>query len=221
MPDYTNPIATVDAVILTLEQGRLKIMLARRAAGPFQGALALPGGYVHPEEDRSLADAVRRILRGKCGVDVAYMEQLETFSGPDRDPRGWSISVAHIALVPRDALPVETEERQFHDVDDLPDLAFDHAEIVAAALRRLRGKGAYSTLPAAFLGESFTLPEMQRAYEAVLGERLNLAAFRRKVMDWGLVEDTGEKDRSTDRPAALYRLAEPFRTLERSLRTAA
>lgn len=219
MSDFATPIVTVDAVIFTLEEGRLMVMLGRRERDPFAGALALPGGYVHVDEDISVAAAAQRILKEKCGVEGVYLEQLETFSGPGRDPRGWSVSVAHLALVPRDGLPMASEDLRFHDVEDLPELAFDHREIIAAALRRLRGKGAYSTLPAAFLGETFTLTEMQRAYEIVLGERLNLSAFRRKVMDLGLVEETGGKDTRTARPAALYRLAQAPRTFERSLGT--
>lgn len=217
MQDFPTPIVTVDAVILTLEEDRLKVMLGRREREPFGGTLALPGGYVHIDEDASVAEATVRILRQKCGVDGVYLEQLETFSGPDRDPRGWSISVAHLALVARDRLPEASETLRFHDVEVLPELAFDHTRIIAAALRRLRGKGAYSTLPATFLGETFTLTEMQRAYEVVLGERLNLSAFRRKVMDLGLVEETGTKDPRTARPAALYRLTEGPRTFPRNL----
>lgn len=220
MADFPTPIVTVDAVILTLEDNRLKLMLGRRELAPFAGDLALPGGYVHVDEDVSVAGAMQRILRQKCGVEGVYLEQVETFSGPDRDPRGWSVSVAHLALVSRDQLPEASDTVRFHDVEDLPDLAFDHASIIAAALRRLRGKGAYSTLPAAFLGQTFTLTEMQRAYEVVLGERLNLSAFRRKVMDLGLVEETGDKDTRTARPAALYRLAQPPRTFDRTLGTA-
>lgn len=200
------PITTVDAVILTLIDDKLHVMLTERSQEPFKGVLALPGGFIHADKDRSAHDAVRRVLSSKCGIEGVYFEQLMTFSGPDRDPRGWSISIAHIAMVPRGQLPADADDMIFFPVSDLPDMAFDHAEIVAAAMARLRGKGAWSTLPAAFLGETFTLTELQRAYEAVLGGSMNLSAFRRKVMELDLVEETGEFSRTTKRPAALYRL---------------
>lgn len=203
---FEMPIVTVDAVIMTLIDNRLHVMLARRTHAPFEGVFALPGGFIHVDADISADHAAHRVIAEKCGIVGVYLEQLETFSGPDRDPRGWSVSIAHIALVPRDRLPEENEDLRFFPVEEIPDLAFDHDRILTAALRRLRGKGAWSTLPAAFLGETFTLSEMQRAYEAVLGEKLNLSAFRRKIADLELVEETGEMSRETRRPAALHRL---------------
>lgn len=228
MPDlddpFSNPIATVDAVILTLEGGRLRLLLHRRPSAPFAGGWALPGGFIREAEDADAEAAIARVLRDKAGATGVWVEQLATFSGPVRDPRGWSLSVAFIALVPRDRLPVETEEVRLFDVDALPPLAFDHHRIVAAALKRLRGKGAYSTLPATLLGETFTLKELQDAYEVVLGAKLDPSSFRRKVGELRLVEEVPGAERRPaggGRPSKLFRLSGDPRTFDRTLGGAA
>lgn len=216
MPDI---IATVDAVILTLEDDALKVLLHRRPREPMQGMLALPGGFIHPDEDQHTDSAMKRILFAKTGVQDIYFEQLATYSGPCRDPRGWSLSVAHLALVPRHLLEVSTDpDIRLVDVDNLPDLAFDHSSILRAALDRLQGKSAYSTLPAAFLPETFTLTQLRQAYEAVLGECLDKVSFRRKMMDLGLIEDTGETSKEgSRRPASLFRLTSGAQTFNRTI----
>ena len=100
--DYPNPIVTTDVVVLTLKDGMLQLLLAQRAADAAvaPGVWALPGGFVHMDEDRSLKDTVQRVFRTKTGGEVAYLEQLCTFGSAERDPRGWSLSVAYLALVP-------------------------------------------------------------------------------------------------------------------------
>jgi 8-oxo-dGTP diphosphatase len=216
---FSHPIATVDAVIFTLEGSVLKVLLHRRPQAPFENAWALPGGFIHVDEDASAEAAVRRVLTQKAGAHGVHLEQLMTYSGRERDPRGWSISVAHLALVPRDRLAFAAgPDAQLFAVGTLPDLAFDHARIIADAVGRLRGKGSYSTLPASFLHDEFTLGEMQDAYEAVLGTRLDQSSFRRKVMALEILEDTGEKLRDgARRPASLYRLRDGVRTFDRTL----
>lgn len=217
---YPRPIATVDAVILTLSEGRLQVLLHRRPEAPFPGAWALPGGFIRQDEDANTKAAIGRVLRDKAGATGFWMEQLATFSGPVRDPRGWSISVAYMALVPRDRLPVETETVRLFDVDALPPLAFDHADIIGVGLSRLRGKGAYSTLPATLLGEVFTLKELQDAYEVVLGQSLDPSSFRRKLNEMRLVEEVPGAERrapGSGRPSKLFRLASDPHTFDRTL----
>ncbi|MCA9772645.1 MAG: NUDIX hydrolase [Myxococcales bacterium] len=217
---YPRPIATVDAVILTLSEGKLQVLLHRRPQAPFAGAWALPGGFIRVAEDADTEAAIGRVLREKAGATGFWVEQLATFSGPVRDPRGWSVSVAYMALVPRDRLPVETETVRLFDVDALPPLAFDHGRIVAAGLARLRGKGAYSTLPATLLGETFTLRELQDAYEVVLGQTLDDSSFRRKVSELRLVEEVPGAERRPaggGRPSKLFRLSGDPRTFDRTL----
>jgi 8-oxo-dGTP diphosphatase len=217
---YPRPIATVDAVILTLVEGRLRVLLHRRPQGPYAGAWALPGGFIRETDDADTEAAIVRVLREKAGASGFWVEQLATFSGPVRDPRGWSISVAYIALVPRDRLPVETEEVRLFEVGVLPPLAFDHARILDAGLARLRGKGAYSTLPATLLGEVFTFKELQDAYEVVLGQTLDASSFRRKLNELRLIEEVpGAERRSAagGRPSKLFRLSGDPRTFDRTL----
>ena len=213
-----RPIVTVDAVVLTLEDAVLKVLLHRRPNAPFQGAWALPGGYLDPARDETTEAAIRRVLLGKVGSEGLYLEQLATYSGTARDPRGWSLSVAHLALTPRAGLTFTETSAALMPVDDLPPLAFDHTDIVADACARLRGKGAYSSLPAAFLQPLFTLGEMQWAYEIVLGTHLDASSFRRKVLASGLLEETKETRRGgRKRPAALYRLSGGARSTDRTL----
>ena len=215
MTDLADPpIATVDAVVFTVDAGRLRVLLHKRPEAPHAGVWALPGGYIRPAEDSDTTASITRILRDKTGAAGFYLEQLATYSGAARDPRGWSLSVAHLALVPREKLHLSADrETSLTDVATLPNLAFDHARIIAEALARLRGKGVYSTMPATLLGESFTLSELHAIYEAVLGTSINAASFRRKIQALDVLEDTGEKTGGPSRrPAALYRLRDGVRT---------
>lgn len=205
---FPAPIATVDAVLMTLHEGELSVGLVRREQAPFAGALALPGGYVHVPQDRDLAASAARILREKAGVDCRHLEQLATFSGAARDPRGWSLSVAYFALVPEAELSGAGGALLLHPVARLPALAFDHAAIVSAAVERLRGKSGHVALPAFLLPELFTMAELHAVYQQVLGTRLDPASFRRKVADQGIVEAADGRRTGAHRPAALFRLRE-------------
>ena len=197
-------------VPLTLRDQRLCVLRAVRSNDPFAGHAALIGGYVHADSDNSLEDTARRVLREKAGLTQLYVEQLATFSGPDRDPRGWSASVAYFSLTPFAALEpaLDRPGLELVPVDASTGMPFDHDAIVAAAVTRLRSKGAYSDLPARFLPDSFTLAELHRIYQISLGEQINIDAFRRKVMERDFLEPTGERrrDQGASRPSALYRL---------------
>ncbi|ARU03877.1 NUDIX hydrolase [Comamonas serinivorans] len=213
--DSPHIICTVDVVALTLIATRLHVALLQRAQPPAQGDWALPGGYVHAQTDADTSAAARRVLADKLGMHGVYLEQLATFSGPRRDPRGWSLSVAHCALLPADALPAQGPAGAIRwvDVQQLPGLPFDHAAIVAAALARVRNKSQYSSLPVHLCGEQFTLPQLQAVYEAVLGDTLNKVSFRRKMDDMGLLEAvpgamlTG----AAHRPAQFWRVRPAYR----------
>jgi 8-oxo-dGTP diphosphatase len=213
------PISTVDAVVFTLEDDMLKILLHKRDKEPCEGLWALPGGFIHTDKDTCAEAAMRRVLSDKTGVSGFYLEQLATYTGPARDPRGWSLSITHIALVPREELKIGPgHQAALFPVDKLPDLAFDHNLIVAEATARLQGKGAYSTLPVSFLGTSFTLSEMQRSYEVVLGAKLNQSSFRRKVLSLDIIKDTGKTSQEGNaRPAKLYKLKSGVNTFDRTL----
>ena len=215
---YRTPHVAIDAVLLTLKAGKLMVCLQRRDREPFLDQLALPGGYVHVDRDQSTLDTARRVLKEKTGFVPRYIEQLGTFSGPGRDPRGWSIAVAYVALVPMEELEAVAEGVfEFCDVDGLPELAFDHAEQVRTAVERVRNKSSYSTLPCWLLPEKFTLTDLQRTYEHVRGEKMTRATFRTRLgikateavagesADQGsILVATDEFRGGSQRPARLY-----------------
>ena len=211
--DTDRVICTVDVVLLTLRDDVLNVVLLKRDRAPFQGALALPGGYVHAQEDQSAKDAAARVLRDKTGIVSPYLEQLATFSGPGRDPRGWSVSIAYYALVCEASLKPDLDAVGLLPVGHLPALPFDHKSIVEAAVSRVRAKSQYSSLPVYLCGEAFTLPQLQAVYEAVLGEPVNKVSFRRKIDELGIVEpiEGAQEVGRANRPAQLYRLRKEYR----------
>ena len=213
MTEFPAIICTVDIALLTLLDDVLHVLLLKRDREPFDGSLALPGGYLHAQEDQSAEDAAARVLHDKAGIVSPYLEQLATFSGPGRDPRGWSVSIAYYALLPADVLVVDGVERQLRPVAKLPALPFDHGRIVDAAVQRVRSKSQYSSLPVYLCGEAFTLPQLQTVYEAVLGEPVNKVSFRRKMDALGMLEAIpgAQTSGGAHRPAQLYRLRREFR----------
>ncbi len=218
---FEKPILSVDIVPLTLSEGRLCVLRAIRAAEPFAGRAALIGGYVHVDEDAHLGETARRVLATKAGLTNLYVEQLSTFSGASRDPRGWSASVAYFSLSPVAILlpALEIDSLELQPVDEAGGMPFDHDLILASAVERLRGKGAYSDLPARFLGPEFTLAELHRVYEIVLDEKLNIDAFRRKVMERDFLADTGQRRREpgANRPSLLYQLKQGYTLFDRRI----
>ncbi|WP_233830520.1 NUDIX hydrolase [Paraburkholderia sp. ZP32-5] len=217
---YRKPDVSVDVVLLTLSQEGLMVALHERGNEPCRGSLALPGGYIHTNEDESLEDSVRRMLREKTTVEPRYVEQLQTFAGPDRDPRGWSVAISYVALVPMaDLIEAEPAAFSFYPVDRLPELAFDHADQVDVAVQRVRNKSSYSTLPCWLLPEKFTLTQLQRTYEAVFGETVTRATFRSRlgikvgdvrageaVDEAGVLIATDDYQLGNQRPARLFRV---------------
>jgi ADP-ribose pyrophosphatase YjhB (NUDIX family) len=218
---FDKPILSVDIVPLTLTEGRLCVLRAVRTAAPYAGRPALIGGYVHVDQDVHLGDTARRVLATKAGLADLYVEQLSTFSGAERDPRGWSASVVYFSLSPEALLnpALAIEGLELKPVDEARGMPFDHDLILAAAVDRLRSKGAYSDLPARFLPRQFTLSELHGVYEAALDEKLNIDAFRRKVMERDFLEETGQKRREpgANRPSMLYRLKAGYAVFDRRI----
>lgn len=205
---------STDVVVFTIQDDRLLVLLVRRRADPHSGAWALPGGLVPADE--GLDECASRMLREKAGVRGVYLEQLYSFGTPERDPRGRVVSVAYYALVPPDRVELDAlaadAEREWMPVDSLPELAFDHAAIVAMAHQRLAAKLAYSTIALQFMPEKFTLSELQSVYEIILGESLDKRNFRKRVQAFRCMEETGECFRAgKHRPAKLYRVKNPGR----------
>lgn len=205
---YKEAIATVDVVLFTMKDAQLHVLLLKRDKEPFLGKPCLPGGYVHTESDPDSRGAARRTLEQKTGLKVPYLEQLYTFSGPDRDPRGWSFSVTYYALVNEDLLARQkVEGAELVPVNKIPELAFDHNEIVDFALRRLGDKSSYTTLPCYLLPKEFTLTELQSMYELVMRTKLDKSSFRRKLDELDFLElISGEFRHGQHRPAQLYRI---------------
>lgn len=206
-PVYPQPLVMVDTALFTIRDERLCLILTRRKEPPFEGLLALPGGFVHAQEDADTEAAARRVIRGKIGFDAPYLEQLFTFSGAARDPRGWSVSVVYYALIPWASLEGNPSAEIF-PVDGLPPLPFDHGQVVAKAVERLRGKATYSSLPAFLLPAEFTMNDLHRIYEQTIGARLDKASFRHKILELDIIEEMPNRFRTgAHRPAQLYRLS--------------
>lgn len=200
---YTSPVAVaVVVVIFTVRAEELNVLLIERAAEPFKGQWALPGGLLLPGE--SLDGAATRKLAGETGVSDVYLEQLYTFDGD----RYSDVIAGYFALVDvnRTRLRSELEWRPaWHPVRGLPPLAFGNERIVAYAEERLRNKLEYTNVVYSLLPEHFTLTQMQKVYEAILGDDLDKRNFRRRVVGLGIVRETGRTTKyGAHRPAMLY-----------------
>ena len=225
---FDRPSVTVDLVLLSVREGRLQVLLMRRDRTPYEGQWCFPGGFVRIEE--ALEEAARRLLRDKARLSEAFIEQLYTFGAVDRDPRARVITVAYYALVGERPLDLAMQssdglalvdvivpwpgqeggpvEARFPGGQALP-LAFDHGRILEMAVKRLRGKLDYSPVGFELLPERFTLRQLQEVHEAILGTKLNKPAFRRRMLDKGVLQATGERESgATYRPAELYRFVE-------------
>jgi 8-oxo-dGTP diphosphatase len=200
-------ICSVDVALLTLMDGRLHVALLRRDHAPFKGQFALPGAYI-ATSDKDARAAARRMLQVKTGLVSPYLEELASFTGATRDPRGWSISVAHYALVPANLVGGVQRDVELRDVDDPRVLPFDHSDIVDAAVARLRTKSMYSSLPCYLAGDTFTLPQLRGIYEQVIGDSIDKITFRRKIMDMDVLEavEGAKQEGAAHRPGQLYRL---------------
>src|SRR4051794_15988916 len=209
---YTPFAVTVDLVVLTVRAERLVVLLVDRGVEPFRGRLALPGGFVQPEE--GLLDAAYRELREETGLSsLGHLEQLGTYGDPDRDPRMRVVTVAHLVLAPDLPTPwagSDASAARWVPVDELPaqGLAFDHDRIVADGVERARAKLEYTPLGAAFCPPEFTVAELRRVYETVWGTGLDPRNFHRKVTGTpGFLAPTGATTtRDGGRPAQLYRV---------------
>jgi ADP-ribose pyrophosphatase YjhB (NUDIX family) len=194
-------------VVLQVRDGKLQVLLWERAKPPFSGTWALPGGLLGPDE--TLEASVRRHLAEKVDVrDLSHLEQLETLSGPDRHPAFRLVATAYLGLVPADVDPSGPEDTQWHPVDELPELAFDHLAVVLAGRERLRAKLSYTNIGFALAPPAFTIAELRRLYRAALGHDVSATNLQRVLLRRRVLEPTGElrsPGRAGGRPAAVYR----------------
>ena len=206
-PGYEQPAVTVDLVIFTVSEDKLKVLLVKRASEPFNGFWSIPGGFLKAQE--SLEDAAIRVMKDKTGVKEVYLEQLYTFGRPDRDPRARIITVTYFALIPWQNLAQpasgKVAEVDWYPVDHLPDLAFDHHEILTYAISRLRAKASYSNIVYGLLPLKFRISDLQKIYEIIINKTLDKRNFRKRMLATGLLKETGVKEIiGAHRPAMLY-----------------
>ena len=200
----------VDAVVFGYSPNRrIRVLLIQRRYPPFAGKWALPGGFVRPEE--SLEQAVSRELEEETGLQINYLEQLYTFGHPERDPRKRVVSVVYFALVRPETFTLHAQsdasEADWFDIHDLPDLSFDHQEIMDRAIQRLRSKITYEPVGFELLDEKFPFSELQTLYETLLEDSIDHRNFRKKLKSLGILEELSEtrKQAGSGRPARLYR----------------
>ena len=202
-------LTTVDVVLFCMDNNELKTLLVKRKYEPFKGSWALPGGFIDKSETTD--QAAKRELKEETGIDAAYLEQLYTFGGPDRDPRGHVITIAYFALLRNCPDPIsgsDAAESEWHSIKKLPNLAFDHKEILKYAIERLQNKFEYTTASFNLLPTKFTLTELQRVYEEILGKELDKRNFRKKILSLDILEATGDmRKQGASRPAELYKLS--------------
>ncbi len=228
---YPQVSVAVDVALLSAFDRHLHAVVGRRREHPHRDRWALPGGFVRPEE--SLEDAAERILASKAGIADVFVEQLYSFGEPERDPRTRVVTVAYVALIDprrfeattgasspgsaelaigRIVVPWQGEtggpiELTSVAGEPMP-MAFDHADIVGMAVKRIRGKLDYTPIGFQLLPENFTLRQLQEVHETVLGVLLNKDSFRRRMLATGLLEATGRRQRAVGhRPAELYRFS--------------
>jgi 8-oxo-dGTP diphosphatase len=206
--EYPRAALTVDCVVFGFDEEELKILLIQRGLPPFKGKWALPGGFVRVDE--TVDHAAIRELQEETGLHDVFLEQLYTFGAVKRDPRERVVSVAYYALVKLSEHPAagatDASDAGWFPVSRPPALAFDHAEILALALARLRAKVRYEPIGFELLPEKFTLSQIQHLYEAVLETELDKRNFRKKILSMGVLVPLKEQSRGgAHRPAQLYR----------------
>jgi 8-oxo-dGTP diphosphatase len=216
---YERVSVAVDVVLLGIANDELVALFVRRVEHPHRGRAALPGGFLRPDE--SLDASAARVLREKASLDEVFLEQLYTFGAVARDPRTRVVSVSYYALVDEARFRVTAANgaivgRVVPEADgsigivnakgEPLALAFDHAEIVATAIARIRGKLDYAPIGYELLPETFTLLQLQRVHEIVAGRSFNKDSFRRRMLASGMLEPTRTAQRDVDhRPAQMYR----------------
>ena len=216
MKKYPMPFTRIEVAIQSLVDGRLCTLLVRREEAPHQGFWAIPGGVVRIDIDADLEDAAQRITQERLGVRLPYLKQLTAVGSRDRDPRApWALSVVYRALIPVASIAPapgkRVEELRWAPAEEFDRgqaLAFDHQDLIRAAIAATRVEADGLRLPAGFLPATFTLTELQTLCEQLAGRALDKSSFRRKLRDRSLVVPVqGEfREGKKNRPAAIYRL---------------
>jgi 8-oxo-dGTP diphosphatase len=205
---YAKPSVTTDIVIYTIQNNDLKVLLVKRGLAPFKGKWAIPGGFVRINE--SLEEAAKRELEEETGVRDVYLEQLYSFGYPKRDPRGRVITIAYIALINSEKINLkaatDVSEVQWFSMKKIPELAFDHREILDYSLKRLKWKFEYTTVAFSLLSIKFTISDIQRIYEVVFNKKFDKRNFAKKILSLNILKEEGIKKDVSHRPPMLYSL---------------
>ncbi|GAB3769867.1 NUDIX domain-containing protein [Spirosoma horti] len=211
MIHYTHPnriLVALDCIIFGYDGEQLKLLIIKRNMEPEQGRWSLMGGFLHDNED--LESAAQRILYDLTGLTNTYLEQLQTFGAVARDPVERTISVVYYSLVniqDQDIQAIRGHNASWVNLEEKPNLIFDHDTMVEQALRRLRYKAALHAIGFELLPEKFTIPQLQKLYEAIYIRQLDRRNFSRKILSTDLLIGTGEKDTtSVTKKGQLYRL---------------
>jgi 8-oxo-dGTP diphosphatase len=203
-----KPSVTVDCVVFGLDKSAdVRVLLIKRAYEPYRNSWAIPGGFI--KENETLDAAAQRELEEETGVRNIFIEQLYTFGNLNRDPRGHVISVAYFALINLEEHPTsaatDAKDAQWFKLSELPELAFDHSEILDIAVKRLDSKVRYQPIGFELLPDKFTLSELQNLYETILGRALNRRNFRSKILKMDILEQLERQKDVPHRPAFLYK----------------
>lgn len=209
---FDVPLTSVDMGIFSLRNNELCILLIKRSNFPEKGKWALPGGFINLNQDENLDETAHRKLKEKTGVSSPYLEQVGSFGDKKRDPRGWSVTIAYLALIASEeidlALSDTTEDIAWVPIDSAREkykLAFDHNSILNACYERLKSKVLYTSLPVNLLPGEFTLADLQNTFEIILNISIEKKSFRKRMLDSGCIEETGNIRRGNNRPAKLYK----------------
>ncbi len=199
---YWHPAVTTDAVVLGFDGERLNVLLIKRGGEPYLGSWALPGGFMR-ETDEDAQACMYRELNEETNVDGLYLEELKTFSSINRDPRERVITVAYFALVVKSKYVIkagdDAAEAKWFSINELPDLAFDHKEIINLAIERLRQRIHFEPIGFHLLDEEFTMPQLQNIYIAILDPTEEYSKLRdrrnfpKKMLKLGYIKETGKK----------------------------
>lgn len=195
--NYDIPLVSVDIAIFTLIDGKLQILLVERGDYPHKNRWSLPGGFIDVQLDKDLEATALRKLKEKTGVKAPYLEQIGSVGNSSRDPRGWSVTVLYMALIP--FAPTEAFIDSVVDARWWPyktaikqPMAFDHVKLIQLARDRLKSKTAYTVLPIHVLTSPFTLTQLQQAFEELMEKELEKKSFRRRILAADVLDEAGE-----------------------------
>lgn len=203
---YPHPAVTTDCIVFGFDGSSLNLLLIKRGLDPFKDKWALPGGFL--KMDETADQGALRELQEETGVKDIYIEQLQAFTAVDRDPRERVLTIAFLAFVRQENYELiagdDAAQAQWFSVAQLPELAFDHQEIIRVALQKLRWKITYEPLAFRLLNKAFTMTQVQTIYEVVLGQTFDRRNFHKKMTSLGYIVPTDQQMRNSGRPGTLY-----------------